>query len=45
MLFRSESFLVYDVYKNCELKIDEEEFLIDLIPMAMREFKVIVGMD
>ncbi|KAK9079891.1 hypothetical protein SSX86_001564 [Deinandra increscens subsp. villosa] len=40
-----KSILVFDVCRGCKISIDDEEYLIDLIPMAMREFKVVVGMD
>ncbi|XP_035830882.1 uncharacterized protein LOC110895883 [Helianthus annuus] len=34
-----------DVVSGCKLSIDDEEYLIDLIPMSMGEFQVVVGMD
>ncbi|KAK9077569.1 hypothetical protein SSX86_005906 [Deinandra increscens subsp. villosa] len=40
-----KSILVFDVCRGCKISINNEEYLIDLIPMAMREFKVVVGMD
>ncbi|KAK9049844.1 hypothetical protein SSX86_031187 [Deinandra increscens subsp. villosa] len=40
-----KSILVYDVCRGCTITINGEEYSIDLIPMAMREFKVVVGMD
>ncbi|KAI3813206.1 hypothetical protein L1987_17924 [Smallanthus sonchifolius] len=40
-----KSFLVFDVYKNCKLRAGGETFFIDLIPMTMGDFDVIVGMD
>ncbi|XP_071714764.1 uncharacterized protein [Rutidosis leptorrhynchoides] len=36
---------VTEVYKGCTMVINNEEFFIDLIPMQMGEFHVIVGMD
>jgi hypothetical protein len=39
------SFLVFDVCQNCKLTVENEDFDIDLIPLAMGEFKVVVGMD
>jgi hypothetical protein len=41
----NKSFLVFDVCRNCKLTIEDENYLIDLIPMTMGEFKVVVGMD
>ncbi|KAJ0578601.1 putative nucleotidyltransferase, Ribonuclease H [Helianthus annuus] len=40
-----KSFIVCDVCQGCKLSIDDEEYLIDLIPMSMGEFQVVVGMD
>ncbi|KAI3797332.1 hypothetical protein L1987_32588 [Smallanthus sonchifolius] len=40
-----KSFLVFDIYKNFKLRAGGETFLIDLIPMTMGDFDVIVGMD
>ncbi|XP_071709108.1 uncharacterized protein [Rutidosis leptorrhynchoides] len=37
--------LVVGVYKNCNLDINSVMYNVDLIPMAMGEFDVIVGMD
>ncbi|XP_022029993.1 uncharacterized protein LOC110930644 [Helianthus annuus] len=41
----SKSYLLYEVCKNCKITIESEEFEIDLIPMTLGEFKVVVGMD
>ncbi|KAJ0455956.1 putative nucleotidyltransferase, Ribonuclease H [Helianthus annuus] len=41
----NKSFLVCDVCRECKLNIDGEEYSIDLIPMSMGEFQVVVGMD
>ncbi|KAD6119725.1 hypothetical protein E3N88_10996 [Mikania micrantha] len=41
----SKSFLVFDVYRNCKITIEDEEYTIDLIPMLLGEFDVVVGMD
>ncbi|XP_021991419.2 uncharacterized protein LOC110888187 [Helianthus annuus] len=41
----SKSYLLHEICKNCKLTIEDEEFAIDLIPMILGEFKVIVGMD
>ncbi|KAD4179813.1 hypothetical protein E3N88_28404 [Mikania micrantha] len=41
----SKSFLVFDVYRNCKITIDDEDYMIDLIPMLLGEFDVVVGMD
>ncbi|XP_021991227.1 uncharacterized protein LOC110887984 [Helianthus annuus] len=41
----NKSFIVCDVCQNCKLSIDDEEYSIDLIPMLMGEFQVVVGMD
>ncbi|KAJ0559852.1 putative nucleotidyltransferase, Ribonuclease H [Helianthus annuus] len=41
----NKSFIVCDVCRGCKLSIDDEEYLIDLIPMSMGEFQVVVGMD
>ncbi|XP_071713234.1 uncharacterized protein [Rutidosis leptorrhynchoides] len=37
--------IVSDVYEGCNFEIDDEMFKIDLIPMHIGEFHVIVGMD
>ena len=37
--------IVNDIIRGCTLKISEVDFPIDLIPIAMRELCVIVGMD
>ncbi|KAI3815255.1 hypothetical protein L1987_14917 [Smallanthus sonchifolius] len=39
------SFLVFDVYRGCKFEVDGETFPIDLIPMTMGEFDVIVERD
>ncbi|MCQ7285371.1 reverse transcriptase domain-containing protein, partial [Salmonella enterica] len=41
----NKSFIVCDVCENCKMNIDDEEYAIDLIPMSMGEFQVVVGMD
>ncbi|XP_035832960.1 uncharacterized protein LOC110924081 [Helianthus annuus] len=41
----NKSFIVCDVCQGCKLSIDDEEYSIDLIPMSMGEFHVVVGMD
>ncbi|XP_022042158.1 uncharacterized protein LOC110944822 [Helianthus annuus] len=41
----NKSFIVCDVCQNCKMSIDGEEYSIDLIPMSMGEFQVVVGMD
>ncbi|XP_022032213.1 uncharacterized protein LOC110933291 [Helianthus annuus] len=41
----SKSYLLHDVCRNCKILIEDEEFSIDLVPMCMGEFKVVVGMD
>ncbi|KAK1406134.1 hypothetical protein QVD17_41421 [Tagetes erecta] len=41
----NKSFLVSDICLHCKISIGDEEFSIDLIPMIMGEFKVVVGMD
>ncbi|KAJ0519799.1 putative nucleotidyltransferase, Ribonuclease H [Helianthus annuus] len=40
----NKSFIVCDVCRECKLNIDDEEYSIDLIPMSMGEFQVVVGM-
>ncbi|XP_071704257.1 uncharacterized protein [Rutidosis leptorrhynchoides] len=37
--------IVNDVYRGCNIEIDNEVFKIDLIPLQAREFHVIIGMD
>ncbi|XP_071688266.1 uncharacterized protein [Rutidosis leptorrhynchoides] len=37
--------LVVGVYKNCNIDINSKLFDVDLIPMTMGEFAVIIGMD
>jgi hypothetical protein len=39
-----KSFLVFDVCRNCKLTIEDEDYLIDIIPITMGEFKVVVVM-
>ncbi|XP_022014486.1 uncharacterized protein LOC110913984 [Helianthus annuus] len=41
----SKSYLLHEVCRNCEIIIEDDKFAIDLIPMVLGEFKVIVGMD
>ncbi|KAJ0476778.1 putative nucleotidyltransferase, Ribonuclease H [Helianthus annuus] len=41
----SKSYLLHEVCRNCEIIIEDEKFSIDLIPMILGKFKVIVGMD
>ncbi|XP_022015093.1 uncharacterized protein LOC110914614 [Helianthus annuus] len=41
----SKSYLLHDICKNYKVLIEDEEFSIDLVPMYMGEFKVVVGMD
>ncbi|KAF5788957.1 putative nucleotidyltransferase, Ribonuclease H [Helianthus annuus] len=41
----SKNYWLHEICKNCKLTIEDEEFAIDLIPMILGEFKVIVGMD
>ncbi|KAI3796491.1 hypothetical protein L1987_39162 [Smallanthus sonchifolius] len=40
-----KSFFVFDIFRDCKLRAGGETFFIDLIPMAMGDFDVIVGMD
>ena len=39
------SVIVHRVYKDCPIRIQEYEFLGDLIELSFREFDVILGMD
>ncbi|KAD7116959.1 hypothetical protein E3N88_04227 [Mikania micrantha] len=41
----SKSFLVYDIYHKCKLTIDGEDYEVDLIPIILGEFDVVIGMD
>ncbi|XP_021991459.1 uncharacterized protein LOC110888232 [Helianthus annuus] len=41
----NKSFIVCDICRECKLDIDGEEYSIDLIPMSMGEFQVVVGID
>ena len=41
----SKTFIVHDVYKGCKLTIDGEHYEVDLIPMTLGEFDVVIGMD
>ncbi|XP_076950265.1 uncharacterized protein LOC143623184 [Bidens hawaiensis] len=41
----SKSFLVLDVHLNCRLEVEGEVYSIDLIPMILGEFDVVIGMD
>ncbi|KAK1413191.1 hypothetical protein QVD17_34962 [Tagetes erecta] len=38
-------FFVSEVCQNCKIIIQEEEYPIDLIPITLREFEVVIGMD
>ncbi|KAD2805396.1 hypothetical protein E3N88_38773 [Mikania micrantha] len=38
----SKSFLVFDIYRNCKITIEDEEYTIDLIPMLLGEFDVYI---
>ncbi|XP_076907017.1 uncharacterized protein LOC143563339 [Bidens hawaiensis] len=40
-----DSFVVSEVCRNCKIIIQGEEYSIDLIPITLREFDVIIGMD
>ncbi|KAI3777009.1 hypothetical protein L1987_46802 [Smallanthus sonchifolius] len=37
--------VVTEICQDCRLLTEEEEYLVDLIPMPMQEFDVIIGMD
>ncbi|KAI3827213.1 hypothetical protein L1987_01285 [Smallanthus sonchifolius] len=37
--------VVTEICRDCLLLMEEEEYLVDLIPMPMQEFDVIIGMD
>ncbi|XP_022041975.1 uncharacterized protein LOC110944629 [Helianthus annuus] len=41
----SKNYVLHEVCRNCKFTIEDEEFDIDLIPMVLGEFKMIVGMD
>ncbi|XP_022038817.1 uncharacterized protein LOC110941486 [Helianthus annuus] len=41
----SKMYMLHEVCRNCKFTIEDEEFDIDLIPMVLGEFKMIVGMD
>ncbi|MFS8021878.1 putative transcription factor interactor and regulator CCHC(Zn) family [Helianthus anomalus] len=41
----NKSFIVCDMCRDCKLSIDDEEYFVDLIPMSMGEFQVVIGMD
>ncbi|KAD3640786.1 hypothetical protein E3N88_30009 [Mikania micrantha] len=41
----AKSFLVYDIYHRCKLTINGEDYEVDLIPMILGEFDVVIGMD
>jgi hypothetical protein len=38
-------FLLFDVCRDCRMTIEEEDFPVELIPMVLGEFSVIIGMD
>ncbi|KAJ0809969.1 putative nucleotidyltransferase, Ribonuclease H [Helianthus annuus] len=40
-----KSYLLHEICRGCKITIDDEDFDIDLIPMVLGEFKVVVGMD
>ncbi|XP_024964387.1 uncharacterized protein LOC112504674 [Cynara cardunculus var. scolymus] len=39
------SMLADKVYKDCVLQLDEHEFFVDLVPMDIHSFDIIIGMD
>ncbi|XP_022029678.1 uncharacterized protein LOC110930636 [Helianthus annuus] len=41
----SKNYVLHEICRNCKFTIEDEEFDIDLIPMVLGEFKMIVGMD
>ncbi|XP_021971672.1 uncharacterized protein LOC110866830 [Helianthus annuus] len=41
----NKSFIVCAMCRDCKLSIDDKEYSVDLIPMSMGEFQVVVGMD
>ncbi|XP_071740275.1 uncharacterized protein [Rutidosis leptorrhynchoides] len=41
----SKLVIVSDIYRGCIIEINDEQFKIDLIPMKMGEFHVVIGMD
>ncbi|XP_021990969.2 uncharacterized protein LOC110887678 [Helianthus annuus] len=41
----SKIYMLHEICRNCKFTIEDEEFNIDLIPMVLGEFKMIVGMD
>ncbi|XP_022031400.1 uncharacterized protein LOC110932367 [Helianthus annuus] len=41
----SKMYMLHEVCRNCKFTVEDEEFDIDLIPMVLGEFKMIVGMD
>ncbi|XP_035830927.1 uncharacterized protein LOC118480272 [Helianthus annuus] len=41
----SKIYMLHEICRNCKFTIEDEEFDIDLIPMVLGEFKMIVGMD
>ncbi|XP_022014677.1 uncharacterized protein LOC110914174 [Helianthus annuus] len=41
----SKNYLLYEICRSCKFTIEDEEFDIDLIPIDLGEFKMIVGMD
>ncbi|XP_035834327.1 uncharacterized protein LOC118482773 [Helianthus annuus] len=40
-----KSYLLHEICRNCRITIEDEDFDIDLIPMVLGEFRVVVGMD
>ncbi|XP_022019554.1 uncharacterized protein LOC110919591 [Helianthus annuus] len=41
----SKNYVLHEICRNCKFTIEDEEFDIDLIPMVLGEFEMIVGMD
>ncbi|XP_021975371.1 uncharacterized protein LOC110870503 [Helianthus annuus] len=41
----SKNYVLHEICRNCKFTIEDEEFDIDLIPMVLGEFKIIVDMD
>ncbi|XP_022018951.1 uncharacterized protein LOC110918983 [Helianthus annuus] len=41
----NKSFIICVMCRDCKLNVDGEDYLVDLIPMLMGEFQVVIGMD
>ena len=41
----NQSLLANEVYRNCNIWVDERKLVVDLISLAIKGYDVIIGMD